>query len=90
MGTPLLASANHPGQELESHLILASEFLATQIGLLTRFTVPLRLRPELEQAFDHAHRLAQRQTEHGLEGQAKLDSSIREQWCAAALAAGKP
>ena len=45
MGTPLLARANRPGQELESHLILACEFLATQIGLLTGFTVPLRLRP---------------------------------------------
>ena len=50
MGVPILAIPNHPGQEVHSHLIGAREFLATQIGLLTRFSVPLRLRPPVCQA----------------------------------------
>ena len=48
MGKPLLARPNRSGQELGSHLILASEFLATQIDHLTRFSVPLRLRPRTQ------------------------------------------
>ncbi len=48
MGTPILAIPNHPGQEVHSHLIGSSEFLATQIDLLTRFSVPLRLRPRTQ------------------------------------------
>ncbi len=47
MGTPILTNSSRPGQELESHLILASQFLATQNDRLTGLSVPLRLRPLL-------------------------------------------
>ena len=50
MGLLHLANSTEGGQELKTHLKLATSYLAISIGPLTRFSAPLRLRGQLQLA----------------------------------------